>query len=165
VRRWGGRAGVGVGGRSLFRAGGRGGPGRFAAGARARLLAPRPAPRTPWTEPSPRPPRPLAAARVRLDHVTFGLVLGDDNKKFRSRSGDVVRLVDLLDKARDDCAATIRERSPEISAGELAAAAAAMGYGAVKYADLRSHRASNYRFSFDEMLALKVRVVRGGGWG
>jgi arginyl-tRNA synthetase len=72
--------------------------------------------------------------------------------------------VDLLDKARDDCAATIRERSPDIPADELAAAAAAMGYGAVKYADLRSHRATNYRFSFEEMLALKVRAVWGGGW-
>lgn len=102
---------------------------------------------------------------MRLDHVPFGLVCAEDGTKFRSRSGDVVRLAELLDKARDDCAATIRERRPDIPADELEAAAAAMGYGAVKYADLRSHRASNYRFSFDEMLALKVRVVRGGGRG
>ena len=97
---------------------------------------------------------------MRLDHVPFGLVCAEDGTKFRSRSGDVVRLADLLDKAKKSCAKTILERRPDISADELERAAAAMGYGAVKYADLRSHRASNYRFSYDEMLALQVRAAR-----
>ena len=92
---------------------------------------------------------------VRIDHVPFGLVLGEDGKKFRSRSGDVVRLVELLDEAKERCKSTIKERRPDISDEELDNSSSAMGYGAVKYADLKSHRTTNYRFSFDEMLSLQ----------
>lgn len=67
----------------------------------------------------------------------------------------VVRLVELLDEAKDRCTATIKERRPDISEEELEEASSIMGYGAVKYADLKSNRVSNYRFSFDEMLALQ----------
>lgn len=93
--------------------------------------------------------------QIRIDHVGFGLVLGEDNKKFRSRSGDTVRLVELLDEAKVRCVATIKERRPDISDEELEQASSAMGYGAVKYADLKGHRTTNYRFSFDEMLSLQ----------
>ncbi len=92
---------------------------------------------------------------IRIDHVTFGLVLGEDNKKFKSRSGDTVRLVELLDEAKERCTATITARRPDIDAAELEEAACAMGYGAVKYADLKGHRTTNYRFSYDEMLSLQ----------
>lgn len=92
---------------------------------------------------------------VKIDHVPFGLVLGEDGKKFRSRSGDVVRLVELLDEAKIRCQSTIKERRPDISDEELDEASSAMGYGAVKYADLKGHRTTNYRFSFDEMLSLQ----------
>ncbi|GAB4821599.1 hypothetical protein N2152v2_008645 [Parachlorella kessleri] len=92
---------------------------------------------------------------VKFDHVGFGLVLGEDGKKFRSRSGDVVRLVELLDEAKARCVATIKERRPDISDEELELCSSAMGYGAVKYADLKAHRLTNYRFSFDEMLSLQ----------
>lgn len=92
---------------------------------------------------------------VRIDHVPFGLVLGEDGKKFRSRSGDVVRLVELLDEAKQRCTSTIKERRPDISDEELDLSSSAMGYGAVKYADLKGHRTTNYRFSFDEMLSLQ----------
>lgn len=96
---------------------------------------------------------------VRIDHVGFGLVLGEDGKRFRTRSSELVKLVDLLDEAKDRCAATITERRAErgepVDAAEVAAAAAAMGYGAVKYADLKNSRLTNYKFSFDDMLNLK----------
>lgn len=92
---------------------------------------------------------------VKIDHVPFGLVLGEDGKKFRSRSGDVVRLVELLDEAKERCKSTIKERRPDISEEELDQASSAMGYGAVKYADLKAHRTTNYKFSFDEMLSLQ----------
>lgn len=65
----------------------------------------------PAPEPRPHCPPPRAADRqVRIDHVGFGLVLGEDGKKFRSRSGDVVRLVELLDEAKQRCVDTIKER-------------------------------------------------------
>ena len=92
---------------------------------------------------------------VRIDHVGFGLVMGEDGKKFKSRSGDTVRLVELLDEARDRCRVTIRERRPDIDEEELEAATCAMGYGAVKYADLKNNRLTNYRFSYDEMLNMQ----------
>lgn len=93
----------------------------------------------------------------RIDHVGFGLVLGEDGKRFRTRSGEVVRLVDLLDEAKKRCLAQLEERGrgEELDTAELAHAAEAMGYGAVKYADLHSNRTSNYTFSFDRMLDLK----------
>jgi arginyl-tRNA synthetase len=101
-----------------------------------------------------------ADGRVRVDHVGFGLVMGDDGKRFRTRSSETVRLADLLDEARARCLAQMRERggreddAPR-SEDELEAAAAAMGYGAVKYADLNQNRITNYTFSFDRMLDLK----------
>lgn len=67
----------------------------------------------------------------------------------------VVRLVELLDEAKERCVATIKERRPDISDEELDMASSAMGYGAVKYADLKSNRTTNYRFSYDEMLSLQ----------
>lgn len=93
--------------------------------------------------------------QVRIDHVGFGLVMGEDGKKFKSRSGDTVRLVELLDEAKDRCRATILERRPDISEEELEEATSAMGYGAVKYADLKNNRLTNYRFSYDEMLNMQ----------
>lgn len=67
----------------------------------------------------------------------------------------VVRLVELLDEAKERCIATIKDRRPDIPETELDEASSAMGYGAVKYADLKGHRTTNYRFSFDEMLSLQ----------
>jgi len=98
----------------------------------------------------------------RLDHVGFGLVMGEDGKRFRTRSGEVVRLVDLLDEAKERCLKQLQDRwggSEEGEGGhtdeELERAAEAMGYGAVKYADLHQNRSSNYTFSFDRMLDLR----------
>lgn len=87
--------------------------------------------------------------RTRLDHVGFGLVQGSDGKKFKTRSGDTVKLTDLLDEARDRAIAEIEKRSEE---GADPAAAQKIGYSAVKYFDLKQNRTTNYRFSFDAML-------------
>ncbi|EFN53033.1 hypothetical protein CHLNCDRAFT_26194 [Chlorella variabilis] len=78
---------------------------------------------------------------------------GGDGKKFRSRSGDVVRLVELLDEAKQRIVDTVKERRPDATPEEIEEMAAAMGYGAVKYADLKNHRTTNYKFSYDDMLS------------
>ncbi|KAF8073007.1 Arginine--tRNA ligase [Scenedesmus sp. PABB004] len=95
----------------------------------------------------------------RVSHVGFGLVLGEDGKKFKTRSGDVVRLVELLDEAKARCKESVRSRRLEageaVDEAELEATANAMGYGAVKYADLKNSRTTNYKFSYDAMLELK----------
>ncbi|KAL0015615.1 hypothetical protein SO802_002684 [Lithocarpus litseifolius] len=93
-------------------------------------------------------------AYPKASHVGFGLVLGDDKKRFRTRSSEVVRLADLLDEAKSRCKTTLIERGKgdEWTEEELEQTAEAIGYGAVKYADLKNNRLTNYTFSFDQML-------------
>ncbi|XP_056163692.1 arginine--tRNA ligase, cytoplasmic-like isoform X1 [Syzygium oleosum] len=93
-------------------------------------------------------------AYPRTSHVGFGLVLGEDGKRFRTRSTEVVRLADLLDeaKARSKAALVERGKDKEWSEDELDKTAEAVGYGAVKYADLKNNRTTNYTFNFDQML-------------
>eukprot|EP00804_Cyclotella_cryptica_P005201 CCRYP_014247-RA/>CCRYP_014247-RA protein AED:0.11 eAED:0.11 QI:0/0/0/1/1/1/2/0/813 len=90
----------------------------------------------------------------RLDHIGFGTVQGEDGKRFKTRSGDTVRLVDLLDEAVARMETSLKERS-NIPPEEIHATASAMGYGAVKYFDLRRNPTSNYIFSYDRMLDTK----------
>lgn len=94
----------------------------------------------------------LDPQRVRVDHVPFGLVLGTDGKKFRTRSGESERLIDLLTAAIAHAEKILLERNPDMLAEERKQLAHALGIGAVKYADLASHRVSDYVFSYDRML-------------
>ncbi len=94
----------------------------------------------------------LDPKKVRCDHVGFGLVLGPDGKKFRTRSGETERLIDLLTRAIDEAEKILEKRSPELSKEELAHASKILGLGAIKYADLSSHRMSDYQFSYEKML-------------
>jgi arginyl-tRNA synthetase len=91
---------------------------------------------------------------VRVDHVGFGVVLGEDKKKFKTRSGDTVRLVDLLDEGlkRSHDKLVEKERDQHLTADELLAAQKAVAYGCIKYADLSHNRNGDYIFSFDKML-------------
>ncbi|WP_298612483.1 arginine--tRNA ligase [uncultured Thermosynechococcus sp.] len=96
---------------------------------------------------------------VTLTHVPFGLVLGEDGKRLKTRSGETIRLMDLLTEAiarsRRDLeqrlAAEGRTESPEF----IDTVAQTIGIGAVKYADLSQNRNSNYVFSYDKMLSLQ----------
>jgi arginyl-tRNA synthetase len=96
---------------------------------------------------------------VELVHVPFGLVLGEDGKKFKTRSGDTVRLRDLLDeaviRARADLEARLKEEGREETEDFITQVAQVVGISAVKYADLSQNRTSNYVFSYDKMLDLK----------
>jgi len=98
-------------------------------------------------------------ADVELVHVPFGLVLGEDGKKLKTRSGETVRLRALLDEAvnrarqdlQDRLVKENRQESPEF----IAQVAQIVGMSSVKYADLSQNRLSDYIFSFDKMLALQ----------
>ncbi|MBW4556685.1 MAG: arginine--tRNA ligase [Trichormus sp. ATA11-4-KO1] len=96
---------------------------------------------------------------VQLVHVPFGLVLGEDGKKFKTRSGDTVRLRDLLDeaviRARADLKTRLQEEEREETEEFINQVAKVVGISAVKYADLSQNRTSNYIFSYDKMLDLK----------
>jgi arginyl-tRNA synthetase len=95
---------------------------------------------------------------VELVHVPFGLVLGEDGKRLRTRSGSSTRLRDLLDeavaRARDFVVERAAERGEE-PPEDVDEIARVVGIGAVKYADLSQNRQSNYVFSYDKMLSLK----------
>lgn len=90
--------------------------------------------------------------RVRLDHVPFGVVLGADGKKFKTRSGDTEKLIDLLTEAVERARAILVERIPNASSKELDDMAQVLGIDAVKYADLSCHRVKDYVFSYERML-------------
>lgn len=90
-----------------------------------------------------------------LEHVPFGLVQGEDGKKFATRSGDTVKLKDLLNEAVRIAGEDIKTRTPEEAEGDrFDEVAKTVGIGAVKYADLSMNRESNYRFSYERMLSL-----------
>lgn len=96
-------------------------------------------------------------ASVSLEHVPFGLVQGEDGKKFATRSGETVKLKDLLDEAVRIAGEDVRSRmeNPEEEFNEaMQSIAQTVGIGAVKYADLSMNRESNYRFSYERMLSL-----------
>jgi len=90
--------------------------------------------------------------KVRVDHVPFGLVLGSDGKKFKTRSGDTEKLIDLLNEAVKRAYTIIDERDVDMDEGDKNNLAQALGIGAVKYADLSCHRGGDYVFSYDRML-------------
>lgn len=96
---------------------------------------------------------------VRLEHVPFGVVQGEDGKKLKTRSGDTVRLQDLLDEAvttaRAELEARLKEEGREESEEFKEEVSRVIGIGAVKYADLSLNRMTNYVFSFKRMLSLQ----------
>ncbi|OQR78215.1 arginine--tRNA ligase [Tropilaelaps mercedesae] len=91
---------------------------------------------------------------VRLDHVAFGLVLGEDRKKFKTRSGDTVKLNDLLDEGCERCLEKLKAkgRDKELTPEELKKAQEAVAFGCIKFADLVNSRQNDYVFSFNRML-------------
>ncbi len=92
---------------------------------------------------------------VKLVHVGFGKILGDDGKPFKTRSGDTVKLGELLDEAVERAYKTVCEKSADLPEAQKKEIARVVGLGAVKYADLLPNRQSDYIFSWDKMLALQ----------
>lgn len=94
-------------------------------------------------------------ANLKLAHVWFGSILGEDGKPFKTRSGDTVRLEDLLDEAEERAFKVVSEKNPELGEAEQREIARVVGLGAIKYADLSQNRQSDYIFSWDKMLSLQ----------
>ncbi|UUU41441.1 arginine--tRNA ligase [Streptomyces sp. NBC_00162] len=91
---------------------------------------------------------------VKAVQLAFGTVLGKDGKPFKTREGETVRLVDLLDEAIDRAAAVVREKAQDLSEAEIGERAVQVGIGAVKYADLSTSAARDYKFDLDQMVSL-----------
>jgi len=88
-----------------------------------------------------------------LHHVTFGMVLGNDNKPFKTRTGGTIKLTELLSEAEERALLLVQEKNTNLSRDEQREIARAVAAGAVKYADLSKHRASDYVFSWEQMLS------------
>jgi arginyl-tRNA synthetase len=93
-------------------------------------------------------------ATLKLAHVWFGSILGEDGKPFKTRSGETVKLADLLDEAEERAFKIVSEKNSDLPEKQRHEIARVIGIGAVKYADLLPNRQSDYVFSWDKMLAL-----------
>jgi len=94
-------------------------------------------------------------AKVHLAHVWFGAIMGEDGKPFKTRSGETVKLAELLDEAEERALKIVAEKNASLPAEEQKEIARIIGLGAVKYADLVPNRQSDYVFSWDKMLSLQ----------
>ncbi|PTY05937.1 arginine--tRNA ligase [Opitutaceae bacterium EW11] len=97
----------------------------------------------------------------KLNHVTFGAVLGENGKPLKTRDGGTIKLKDLLDEAEERALAVVRAKNAErpeadrFSDEECRSIARVVGIGSVQYADLSQNRSSDYIFSWDKMLSLE----------
>ncbi|MFF6830076.1 arginine--tRNA ligase [Streptomyces longwoodensis] len=93
---------------------------------------------------------------VKAVQLAFGTVLGKDGKPFKTREGETVKLVDLLDEAIDRATAVVREKDTQGLLGEeeITERGTQVGIGAVKYADLSTSAARDYKFDLDQMVSL-----------
>ena len=91
--------------------------------------------------------QPDAAKRVKLVHIGFGKIMGEDGKPFKTRSGDTVKLGDLLNEAEERALVVVSAKNRDATESERREIARVVGLGAVKYADLLPNRQSDYVFS------------------
>ena len=92
---------------------------------------------------------------VGYDHCPFGMMMGDDGKPFKTRTGGTIKLAELLDEAVTRASELIKEKNPEISNDDLAVISKKVGIGAVKFADLSKNRTSDYIFNWKTMLSFE----------
>lgn len=97
---------------------------------------------------------------IELKHVSFGTVMGDDGKPFKTRSGDTVGLEGLLDEAVSRAYKVVSEGDdkqpdgPQLDEAQRKQISETVGIAALKYGDLSQNRESDYKFSYEKMLAL-----------
>lgn len=92
---------------------------------------------------------------VAYQHCPFGMMMGDDGKPFKTRTGGTIKLAELLDEAVIRASDLIKEKNPEISDTELTEISEKVGIGAVKFADLSKNRTSDYIFNWKTMLSFE----------
>lgn len=93
--------------------------------------------------------------QVSAEFVGFGTMMGKDGKPFKTRSGDTIKLVDLLDESIERATQLVRSKNPDLDAAQAAKIGTTVGIGAVKYADLSKNRSSDYVFDWDNMLSFE----------
>ena len=97
----------------------------------------------------------LLPEHVGYDHCPFGMMMGDDGKPFKTRTGGTIKLAELLDEAISRASDLIKEKNPDIDATTLTELSEKVGIGAVKFADLSKNRTSDYIFNWKTMLSFE----------
>jgi arginyl-tRNA synthetase len=97
----------------------------------------------------------LLPDHVGYDHCPFGMMMGDDGKPFKTRTGGTIKLAELLDEAIIRAKEVIKEKNPDYSEDKLNEIANKVGIGAVKFADLSKNRTSDYIFNWKTMLSFE----------
>lgn len=90
-----------------------------------------------------------------LEHAAFGTILGADGRPFKTRSGENVRLADLLDEAHERAERVVADKSPDMDAAQRSATAEVVAMAALKFADLANDRVRDYVFDFDRIMAFE----------
>lgn len=97
----------------------------------------------------------LASNKIALEHIAYGTMMGSDGKPFKTRSGDTIKLIELLDEAVRRAHVLVAEKNPQLSEAENSVIAEVVGISAVKYADLSKNRTSDYMFDWNTMLSFE----------
>jgi arginyl-tRNA synthetase len=97
----------------------------------------------------------LAQDQCSLEHLSYGTMMGKDGKPFKTRSGDTVKLIDLIEEGIDRAFKLVEDKNPELSDNEKQQIAEVVGVSAIKYADLAKNRNSDYIFDWDSMLSFE----------
>jgi arginyl-tRNA synthetase len=98
---------------------------------------------------------PVTGEDAVMEHAAFGAILGDDGRPFKTRTGDPVKLSDLIQQAVSDAARIVQEKSPDIDPGERATISETVAVAALKHADLCNERVKDYVFSFQRMISFE----------
>lgn len=97
----------------------------------------------------------LATETISLEHIAYGTMMGEDGKPFKTRSGDTIKLIELLDEAENRAFDLVSEKNPDLDESERKHIAKCVGIAAVKYADLSKNRTSDYIFDWTTMLSFE----------
>ena len=97
----------------------------------------------------------FASENISLEHIAYGTMMGKDGRPFKTRSGDTIKLVDLLDEAIRRAHELVAEKNPGLEDAAYSEIAKKVGIAAVKYADLSKNRTSDYVFDWSSMLSFE----------
>ena len=97
----------------------------------------------------------FAAENISLEHIAYGTMMGSDGRPFKTRSGDTIKLVDLLDEAVRRAHELVAQKNPDLDEASCENIANKVGIAAVKYADLSKNRTSDYVFDWSSMLSFE----------
>ncbi|CAL4321326.1 Arginine--tRNA ligase [Buchnera aphidicola (Eriosoma lanigerum)] len=97
--------------------------------------------------------------KVQIQHHNFGMILSKNNKPFQTRSGNTIKLFDLLTESINRTTKIIKEKNPVLSEEQIINIANKIGIGSIKYADLSKNRVQNYIFDWNQMLTLEGNTV------